>query len=193
MGMTRSSRDDAHVNNGPDYGRGGPLITSCPGPGLAGATLTFYLRSRSRLVMTRGCSRVCGVEAGVVLDICAIYRIALRGALDLVLDLLVFHLVVDGFSLFIPFAFWFMAPFAFSGRLLDSFFTLTLSLFVSSPCSLTHRTHRLTQHPCETFPSVFLAYVDFFTLLHSYISTSCSTTYYGTTSHDSNKVYTYVR
>ena len=43
------------------------------------ATLTFYPRSRSHLVMTCGCSRARGVEDGVVLAICAFYRIALRG------------------------------------------------------------------------------------------------------------------
>src|SRR6266567_2967311 len=39
------------------------------------------------------------------------------------------HLVVDGFFLlFIPFAFWFMAPFAFSCRLLDSFLKAALRI-----------------------------------------------------------------
>jgi hypothetical protein len=46
--------------------------------GTAGATLTFYSRSRSHLVMARACSRVRGVEDRAA--ICAFYRIALRGA-----------------------------------------------------------------------------------------------------------------
>jgi hypothetical protein len=37
--------------------------------------------------MTRGCSRVRGVEAGIVLAISAFYRIALRGARTLVVPL----------------------------------------------------------------------------------------------------------
>lgn len=124
-------------------------------------------------------SRVRGAGAGVVLAICAFYRIALRGTRmrAVALDLSIF-LIWPLIGFILPFYFvCFLVHWAFYYFRVDFVFSLILYSLPTTRFLI----HRLTRHPCETFtsiihPNISCLILTLISLLHSYVSASCFTT-----------------